>query len=338
MLVIQIVFAFFWMGLVPFLTGCLWSKLLWRAERWNVFFVTGIGLAMQYALYELLALVFIVLDQSFRLLCKLYAAGAVILALAGMIVLLSGRKQAVCLLKKWRNEKWKGSFPDGYLAAAILLMFVQLAAILIWATPDSDDAFYSGLSSMSIAGDYILKYDAYSGLMRTAVSRRYAISALPVYQASLQLLSFGLNHLFITHNLFPLFYMPLANGLYDCVGRILAPDDVKKQHRYLFFFVLIHIFGNTFVFSPENFLMTRIWQGKALFVCLSIPMICLVLDGFFGGKKLRDKLLWALLLIVVFAATVFMGETGLFLGPLLIVALGLAYATVSKLETGQQVT
>jgi len=333
MIVLQIVLAFGWMCVIPFLTGCILTKPLYQKQRWNLFYLTGIGLILQYAVYEILALAFIVLDKRFRLLSKVYAGVAVLLAVIGLVVLIRNRKELIaCIKGMWEAEKAKGRRVDGYLIAALFLILIQVAAILFCATPDSDDAFYAGLSSMSIAGDYILKYDAYNGLMNAAISKRYFISALPVYQASLQLLCGKLHHLFITHNLFPLFYIPLANGLFYCVGKVLAPDDRAKQHRFLFFFVLLHLFGNTFVFSPQNFLMTRIWQGKALFICISLPLFFLFVNEIFTAKTKRGRWFSGLLLIPGLIGTVFMGETGLFLGPLMIIALVLAYATAEKLE------
>ena len=47
------------------------------------------------------------------------------------------------------------------------------------------------------------------------------------------------------------------------------------QYRYFFFFALLHLVGNTFVFSPQNFLVTRIWQGKAVVAAVLIPAVLL---------------------------------------------------------------
>lgn len=333
MIVVKMLLAFFWMCVVPALTGCLFTKLFCRGKRWNLILVTAMGLLIQYAFYEVLALLFILTDKSFRLLTKLYGAGALLLAGAGILMLVACRRELgeyINSLKESRGEK--GTKPDGYLLAAWLLILIQLAAILFRATPDSDDAFYSGLSSMCLAGDYVLKYDAYNGLMEIAISSRYAISALPPYQASLQLLCGNLHHLFITHNLFPLFYMPLAYGLFYLVGQTIARGDRRESHRYLFFFALLHLFGNTFVFSPQNFLVTRIWQGKALFVCISLPMCYLLLAGLFACRSMKDRLVYGGLLFLTLIGTVFMGETGLFLGPLMVLALSFAHCIVAKLE------
>ncbi|MBQ5676528.1 MAG: hypothetical protein IIV45_15930 [Lachnospiraceae bacterium] len=333
MIVVQILLAFFWMCVVPAFTGCIFTKLFCKTKRWNFILVTATGLLVQYALYEVLALIFIGLDKSFRLLSKLYAAGGLFLAFVGIVVLYLNRAQLKaeleCKKQNLPDGKWKF---DWYLVLAIFMIGVQLVAILWWATPDSDDAFYSGLSSMSLAGDYVLKYDAYNGLMKKEIIARYAISALPPYQASLQLLCGNLHHLFITHNLFPLFYMPLSYGLFYLVGQVIAGGDRKESHRYLFYLVLLHMFGNTFVFSPQNFLVTRIWQGKALFICISLPVFYLLLNGMFACKKIKERMIYVMLLFLALIATVFMGETGLFLGPLMILAMSLAYGIVAKLE------
>lgn len=331
--VVQMLLAFFWMCMVPAFTGCLFTRLFCKTKRWNLILVTATGLVIQYAWYEVLAVVFILLDKSFRLLTKLYAIGGLLLALGGIAVLYLNRaylKAYFCDRRRVHAIETKKI--DWYLVLAVLLMGVQILAILLWATPDSDDAFYSGLSSMCLAGDYVLKFDAYNGQMKVAIIDRYAISALPPYQASLQLLCSNLHHLFITHNLFPLFYMPLSYGLFYLVGQVISDGNREESHRYLFYLVLLHMFGNTFVFSPQNFLVTRIWQGKALFICISLPMCYLLLTGLFACKKMKERIVYAILLFLTLIATVFMGETGLFLGPLMVLAMSLAYGIVAKLE------
>lgn len=325
MMIIQCALAFVWMCLLPFLTGAIFTKLICKKNMWNVFFLEAIGIMIHYAFYEVVALLFIKTDGSFRMLTGIYAVFSVICGLAGAVVLFLKRKELAAYFAS-RKEKKSGKKTDFYLMISLLLIAVQIGAILFMATPDKDDAFYSGLSSMSIAGDYVLKIDAYQGNMNKPVSIRYAISALPVYQASLSLLSGNLHHLFITHNLFPLFYMPLAYGLLCCIGKIFAGDDKEKEHSYLFFLTLLHLFGNYFVFSPQNFLVTRIWQGKALFVCLGIPFLyLLVREVYRAENRMETFLYWLMILAGMFGIT-FMGETGLYLGPLMLVALTLAHA------------
>lgn len=171
--------------------------------------------------------------------------------------------------------------------------------------------------------------------MTNPISRRYMISALPIWQAGLSFYS-GLHHLVITHNLFPLFYMPLAYGLYYRMGKrfLQREGNLGAQGKFMFFFALMHMIGNYYVFSPENFLVTRMWQGKALFAAIGIPTLwlcgqaALLPDGEIMSKAERMKI-WVLLACVLLACT-FMGETGLFLGPFLLGCQTLAACLLTK--------
>ena len=102
----------------------------------------------------------------------------------------------------------------------------------------------------------------------------------------------------------------------------------------MFFFALMHMIGNYYVFSPENFLVTRMWQGKALFAAVGIPTlwICgqeaLLFEEKVMTKAERVKI-WILLACVLMACT-FMGETGLFLGPFMLGCQTLAACIVTK--------
>lgn len=339
MIVIQIFLVFIYMCVMPYFIGCLFvpGKDGAESESPRVALKTAAGLMVSYSIYEVLTLLFIAFGDGggFRRLSCIFMTVTGGLSVAGLFFQIYGYK------KKHKDKgRKKVTFrkPDGYMIAGICLILIQIGAILLMATPDKDDAFYSGLSSMSLAHDYLLEYNAYSGQMVQAISARYKISALPVYQATLSLFAGNLHHLFITHNLFPLFYMPLAYGLYYRIGKgFLAEEKMEgADGKFLFCFALLHMVGNYFVFSPENFLVTRIWQGKALFVAIGIPFLWhygrLALLGWAGGThigKTAAYRYWFLVACGLMAFT-FMGETGLFLGPFMLGCLTLAFCIVYR--------
>ncbi len=328
MIVLQGCLVFFLMCLVPYLIGRAMLHRKRSADGDGVSYTLSAGLMVSWTLYEILALVLQKMGCGFRVLSMTYLLVTALFALVG----------AVCVWK----EDGKGfakkivtiGRPDEYMIAAFVLILIQIGAILIMATPDMDDAFYSGLSSISLSKDCILEWDAYEGGMTNPISRRYMISALPIWQASLSLYS-GLHHLVITHNLFPLFYMPLAYGLYYRLGKRFLQKEGKlgAQGKFLFFFALMHMIGNYYVFSPENFLVTRMWQGKALFAAIGIPTLWLCGQEALFAEETMPKAWrarqWILLGCVLLACT-FMGETGLFLGPFLLGCQTLAACCVTK--------
>ena len=206
--------AFFWMCVVPLLSGGIFAKVLVKNRRFLVVSAMSCGLVLNYAVYQVIAMGFVLADGSFRLLTWIYAAISLTLAVAGgflWYICLFGKK---AVLNKEEKEQEKVRFyKDPYFIMGAVFVIVQVVVILVMATPDKDDAYYTGLSSMCIANDYVLKYSAYDGAMTMPIETRYVMAALPVYQASLSILCKGLHTLIICHNFYPLFYMPLAYGL-----------------------------------------------------------------------------------------------------------------------------
>ncbi len=329
MIVLQSILAFFHMCAIPYLIGRAILHAKQKAEQIGVSYTMAAGLMVSWTVYEILALGLQKLGYGFRVLSWTYLVTVLLLACVG----------AVCMWKedgKGFAKKWFAwGRPDAYMIAAIVLIVIQIGAILYMATPDMDDAFYSGLSSISISNDYILEVDAYGGRMGSGISRRYMLSALPIWQASLSLYT-GMHHLVITHNLFPLFYMPLAYGVYYRMGKrfLQREGNIGAQGKFMFLFALMHMIGNYYVFSPENFLVTRMWQGKALFAALGIPVLwlcgqsALLADTKKMSRAERIRI-WILVACVLLALT-FMGETGLFLGPFLLGCQTLAACLITK--------
>ncbi|MCR5419278.1 MAG: hypothetical protein K6E84_10210 [Lachnospiraceae bacterium] len=323
MLALGYLASFIWMVILPILSGAVLLPFFRRSGKTEgiMTFSFASGLVIHYVIYEVLVLIGGGLDLGMRKVTLIFAAFVLLFSCAGLVILIKNRT----VLTGVRPPSPKA---DPCLWIGVLLVLVQIGAILILATPDLDDAFYSGLSSMSLAQDYLLEKDAYYGLMSKQIESRYILSGLPVYQGALSYLSFGLHPLIIQHNLFPLFYIPLAYALFYRIGAQLMGE---KGRRGLFFLLLalVHLVGNYYVFSPENFLVTRLWQGKALFVGIGIPFIYLVCH--LAAEK-RDRVsatAW-ILLGAAMIATTFMGETGLYLAPAMVMALMLAIAIVDK--------
>ena len=325
MLVIGILLSFIWMCVLPFLTGALllphFAKSKCGGIRTMLF---SVGLMLHYLLFEILVLSGKAAGLGMRAVSLIYLALALPLSAGGLFCLIRKRRliEPLVIPSPLREPCfWIG----------ILLIAVQIGAVLFMATPDLDDAFYSGLSAMSISQDYLLEKNAYGGLMLSDIESRYALSGLPVYQGALSFLSAGLHPLIIQHNLFPLFYLPLTYALFYALGKKLMG---KKADRgaFLMTLALLHIFGNYYVFSPENFPVTRLWQGKALFVALGIPTLWLLTTEAAAKRKSPDKAsaVWWLLVGATLVAVTFMGETGLFLGPVMVMALTLSVCIVDK--------
>ncbi|MBO4337883.1 MAG: hypothetical protein J5842_07390 [Lachnospiraceae bacterium] len=331
-----ILLCFIWMVLLPLLAGAAFLPALKKgSERVGAATVFCIGLVIHEAYFEILTICGNPLGIGFRRVCIIFAASMILLGIFG----------ACCLVRykdRIRPIHPVSLIKDPHFIIALLLIGFQIYAILRYAAPDPDDAFYSSLSSMSLSYDMLLDRDAYGGLMQRAVQKRYAFSALPVYQAGLSYLSGSLHHLFICHNLFPLFYIPLSYGLYAELVRMLTAGGQKNGRaagqdneeaykdpvwkdggKALLTLAVLHTVGNYYLFTQETFLMTRLWQGKGLFAAIGIPALLL-----FGMKAEERGLFGWIMVSLTMLAIVFMGGTGLFLAPgMLILIRGAVFIT-----------
>ncbi len=310
--------SFIWMVLLPFLAGCLFLPFFLKQKEGVRTLCFTTGLVIHYCIAQVLILGGVGFGWGMKRSMQGFALCTILFAAAGAFML-------------WKQ---KGNLPTTGFSemkkepcfwAGILLMTVAVLAILLWATPDLDDAFYSGLSAIAVARDEMLKTDAYHGLMSRQISKRYVVSALPVYQGGLTYLTGGLHYLIIQHNLFPLFYMPLSFSLFYQVGKGFFTGK-KQGAGFLLFLGLLHLFGNYYVFSPENFVMTRMWQGKSLFVSIGIPFLWLITQRALEQGKLVG---WFLVASGMLACT-FMGETGLYLAPVMLGCMTMAYCLMKK--------
>ncbi len=223
MTAIGVLLSLIWMCVLPFFGGCVLLPFFKKQEeKVSVAFLLGCGIAIHYAAYEFLTLAGRPLHLGMRKVSLIFAAGALALAILGLWMLVKNYSS----VRAW---EWKKLLKDPCFYPAAGLVIWHVLAVLIFSVPDPDDAFYSSLSSMSFAYDLLLEKDAYIGLMNQAIQKRYAFSALPIYQAGLSWLSGGLHHLVITHNLFPLVYIPLGYGLYTDIVRILVRNS--REHR-----------------------------------------------------------------------------------------------------------
>lgn len=331
-MVFQYGLAFFWMCIIPLLSGGIFWKILWKDRSFVIISFMSCGLVLNYGVYQILAMAFVLMDGSFRILTWIYIGISLFMAVWGAL----GWYRCFSMMQKPETKKDSTGrketyhfYKDPYFLMGAALVAAQVIVILVMATPDKDDAFYTGLSSMCISNDYVLKYSAYDGAMQLPIESRYVMSALPVYQASLSLMCKRLHTLIICHNLYPLFYMPLAYGIY-CMLADKLMEKKEDLGKFLLFFAFLHMFGNYYVFSPENFLITRIWQGKALFVTIGLPFIWYFMNRAWEQESIREALPYWSLVTFGLIACAFMGETGLYLNFLVVGVLAIANLIVKK--------
>ena len=119
------------------------------------------------------------------------------------------------------------------------------------------------------------RYLPYTGIT-TEVDFRHALAMLPMWTAHAARAS-QTHPTIIAHSFEPLVFIPLTLMVYLEIARAIF--DVPKKHMFserrlasfMVIVILLMMFGNTSIYTPETFLLTRTWQGKSLLANLILP-------------------------------------------------------------------
>lgn len=137
------------------------------------------------------------------------------------------------------------------------------------------------------------------------------------------------------------FRMNAATFCHTCLPLVLLIvhysivwDISKKIHKDravipFILFSILNVFGSYAVYTRESFLLFRIWQGKAVYVNIVLPMMLLLLFKLFkNSKEIESK--YIILLTFVLYASLDATTVGIYLGPLAYGIYVLTYTIFSK--------
>lgn len=279
---------------VPFCLGLIPVKHMNRLQRTPAMTYVC-GWFVSFFLFELTAVPFILLEQSFTALVVVYTC----------IV------TAVLVLSLWRGRSlWNGYLEEikeirempqsvklGWAAFFLIVLF-QMAYAVLYEYYDGDDAYYIAVAVLTDKFDTMYLRDAYSGYIRP-LDTRHAFSPTPIYQAWLSRLS-GVAPAVVAHSvLAPVWLM----FMYCIYGQICSRLLWNRKKYKPFFMILIAVwfmYGNISLYTTETFVMTRTWQGKGMMAGMVIPALFLSL--IYLAQDNVSQGMWLLLICVCMSA------------------------------------
>jgi len=264
------VILFGWLVILPYLAGGVLQSKKHKISppvRWIW------GQFLLWAVFQLTAVPYIVTEKSFRAMVPVYLTAGLLLGVVG----------AICTARMWIKED-NGSthvsamWTKGEKIFAVLLAglwVLQMLVIVFGAVNDGDDAFYMAVANVAESSDSMYLTNVYAvGTME--LNYRYALAPFPIWIAFLARIS-GVHTLTIGHVVLGIMLVTMAYGIYAQIGRDLWGKNRLKRLQFLFFVMLLHIWGNTSSHTAESFLLLRSRQGKALVAGIVFPAIIYLL-------------------------------------------------------------
>ncbi len=257
--------------LVPFFLGLIPVAHMNRLQKTPA--MTYIcGWFVSFFLFELTAVPFILLEQSFTALVIVYTC---IVAVVLVISLWKGCSlwkvyyEQICQIREMpKHVKF------GWIVF-FLLVFVQIAYAVLYEYYDGDDAYYIATAVLTDTFDTMYLRDTYTGYIYP-LDARHAFSPTPIYQAWLSRLS-GIAPAAVAHSVLAPVWLVFLYCIYGQIGSRLLWN--RKNYKPIFMILLAVwlLYGNISLYTAETFAMTRTWQGKGLMAGMVIPALFLSL-------------------------------------------------------------
>ncbi len=243
---------------VPFFLGFIPVKHMNRLQKTPAMTYVC-GWFVSFFLFELTAVPFILLEQSFTLLVIVYTC---IVALVLLLSLWQGRQLWRCYLAEVRQLKEMPLHVKlGWCVFYLIVLFQMVYAILYWHY-DGDDAYYIATAVLTNTFDTMYLRDAYTGFIYP-LDVRHAFSPTPVYQAWLSRLS-GIAPAVVAHTVLAWVWLGFMYCVYGQIASRILWNRKNYKPVFMILIAVWFLYGNVSLYTTETFAMTRIWQGKGL--------------------------------------------------------------------------
>lgn len=260
----KLLMAFLWLMVVPAGTGML---LVRRTREKNTLGNAWIfGWLVMFTVFQALVLPMIYQKARLDTLIWIWAAVMILLTLLGVVMNIKNFPSMVISYFTGRKNISAAFF------LACIIIGIQIFISVFYTHLDADDAMYVGAATTAFQTNTIMEINPYTGAPYTKLPDRYMFSPFPVFLAVISRL-LSIHPSVVAHTVFAALFLVLAYTVYYQLGKCLFVKEKKAPGLFLLFLALIQMFSYYSVYTPETFLMVRIWQGKAVLAAILLPCI-----------------------------------------------------------------
>lgn len=320
-----------WLVLIPTLLGMPLAELVFKTDlaegrkRRNICAALLCGYMELWALFQLIAVAFIVTTGNFNQVVSVFTAVSLAGTAAAVVWLVWRAKKQVCnpFCFPWKLQNPKER-TAAYMKLAVWCLFFLIAGYQLiqsscMAFADGDDAFYIPVSSYTEASGTMYRTIPYTG-ETTQLDTRHGLAPFPIWIAFLSRVS-GIHATILAQSVLGGVLLLLGYMIYYQIAQVLFTDRKEGIPYFMLLVSILMLFGNYSFYTAETFLMTRTSQGKAVLAGLILPflLLCLLLlmqeysTQHKKAEKGKRKLWISVLLMITTAAAWLCSSLGTFL-------------------------
>lgn len=331
------------MVIVPLMVGDIITVVTRTSEHTrtdNLMFRYIMGYVTMWAVFEVVAVPLIVMKKSFM--TVVYIWGGVI----GLVLIVNIIKQLRKLFVRYYNHKLNikssqcNQLTNVIGKNNIFTMFIGIITILIIAYQCFNYIHYMHIDEddSRFIVNAVEAYDNNTMLLNNPATGEYeglwvgelvkdVTSPWMIYIALLSKI-IHIHPTIFAHTILPTFLLLIAYASYWLLAkRLFNKDDMQSACIFVMCAALINTFFNASVYTESTFLLTRVWQGKAVVAGVMIPVIVYLLYSLHQHSSSAGKFI---LIGLANTAMCLLSGIGILFGALLTVVYGLWYMIIKK--------
>lgn len=277
------------------------------------------GFISIWAFCQIITVPLVLLKADFRVVFGLMTCG-----ILGMVIYSLCKKSFPVIGVETQHNSQKVA-----LATMLLVIGVFLSTSFLLQHTDADDSrFVVNAVDIIRTNTMYLTNPATGEFLGTWAGELIKDVTAPwaVYIACLSKMT-GIHPTIMAHTLMPISLLLMACCVFWLLSKEFFDEDITSRCIFVVLVILLNIYGHYSLYSAETFLLTRIWQGKAVVASIGIPV--LLLEFLWIYKQENKKSLYCLVYITQFALCLLSGM-GIIIGAIMAGCYGLVYGIAKR--------
>lgn len=168
---------------------------------------------------------------------------------------------------------------------ATIFVITQIITTLFLYKLDYDDSFYLPLANQSMFDESLYSYDSSTGNKDFPMMAFYELESWELLLGLIGYL-FQIPIPILAHTIIPIILIPLS---YLAYAKFFSLFVEKKYIALMIIFIsLFHLMGAYSSFSQGNFLLARMWHGKAIYLNIMLPLLQYYCIRYLENKEIKN--------------------------------------------------
>ena len=279
MFILQILQVIIWLAIIPYLLG----TFLNNREKDKILYTWLMGHLILMGTFIVIAIPMILLKIKFEVLRNSYFVFVIILSI---ISILKNKKNLIKISKPKSISIFQ--------VVAVLLVFMQIFIKVKYTFINNDDSSFVVLSTQMIESG-----DMYYNEEETELNSRRALAPISAYYSVISQYLF-MHVTIVTHTVFPILFIILANIVYYYLGKSLFKEDKDAPYIFLIFMILANFYFFRFK-GAGSYLLRFTWLGRVIVAGILLPLLWKVSLNAMNKEENEIKD-WLTILFIVLAS------------------------------------